>query len=77
MSKILQKVTQDAFSLPSDERASLAHALIQSLDDQHDAERDKLWDAEIKRRVDLIDSGEANGRDAEDVFADIERKFNR
>ena len=75
MSKILQKVTQDAFTLSKGERASLAHALIHSLDDEYDAERDHLWDAEIKRRVDLIDSGEATGKNAKDIFTEIERRF--
>ncbi len=75
MSPILEKVTQDAFSLSSDERATLAYALLNSLDEHEDQDSDQLWDEEIKRRVDLIDSGQAQGRDAEDVFRDIDRKF--
>ena len=44
-------------------------------DDEYDTERDHLWDAEIKRRVDLIDSGEATGKNAKDIFTEIERRF--
>ena len=75
MSAILEKITQDAFSLSSEERASLAQALLHSLDEQVDEDRDHLWDEEIKRRVELIDSGKADGRDAEEVFRDIELRF--
>ena len=75
MSPILEKITQDAFLLSSEERASLAQALLRSLDEQVDDDRDHLWDEEIKRRVDSIDSGHAIGRDAEEVFGDIEKRF--
>ena len=70
-------MTSEALSLPSDDRAKLAHALIASLDQ---AEEDpKLieyeWDKEISRRVSEIDCGKAKGRPAEQVIHDIRSKY--
>ncbi|MEO8496967.1 MAG: addiction module protein [Planctomycetota bacterium] len=43
--------------LPDSERAELAALLIESLDPAVDQEVDEAWDAEIKRRVNELDSG--------------------
>ena len=75
MSPILHKVTKDALNMSDEERASLAHTLIQSLDTQYDADREKMWDDEVQKRVDRIDSGDASGRDAQDLFKDIDSKL--
>ena len=63
--------------MSDEERAALAHTLIQSLDSKYDTEREKMWDSEIKKRVDRIDSGDAIGRNVEDVFKDIDSKFRK
>lgn len=76
MSQALERISQDAFSLPAKERASLAHALLQSLD-RFETEREKEWDEAIGRRVSQIESGQVQGVSAEEVFEKIERRFKR
>ena len=56
------------------ERAELAHFLIDSIDsdDQEDAEI--AWDEELARRVADIQKGQLQGRTAEQVFAALREK---
>ena len=55
--------------LPAEERAELAHYLIQSLDQEADPGAEAAWDAELSRRVEEIRCGNAPGEAAETVFA--------
>jgi putative addiction module component (TIGR02574 family) len=55
------------------QRAELARVLIDSLEEDHDAE--VAWDAELARRVADIKSGRVVGRPAEQVFADLRKKY--
>jgi putative addiction module component (TIGR02574 family) len=47
-----------ALALPDTDRAALAASLFRSLDKEIDPDAEELWDAEIKRRLDEIKSGE-------------------
>ena len=60
--------------LPTNERAELAHLLLQSLDDSQDADAEAAWEQEITRRVAEIESGRATGRPAEEVMAELRRR---
>jgi len=62
---------QAALALPLAERARLAKALIESLDQDPDVEA--AWEREIRRRVEMVESGEATIIPAEDVFAEARR----
>ena len=54
----IDEITQLALTLPVDQRAQVANALLASLDDPDDpAEVHEAWTAEIKSRVDDIVSG--------------------
>lgn len=54
----MDEITQLALTLPVDQRAQVANALLASLDDPADsAEVHEAWTAEIKSRVDDITSG--------------------
>ena len=66
----LQQIESEALSLPADERARLAEALIESLDE--DARLQQAWDEEIGRRVEDLRSGRVKGIPAEEVFAEME-----
>jgi putative addiction module component (TIGR02574 family) len=61
--------------LPPEERAELARELISSLDEKHESSIINAWDLEIKRRVDEIKSGNASGRPAENVLAEIRARY--
>lgn len=53
------KVRSDALSLPTQERARLAHDLIASLDDAQDPGAAEAWVAELERRAREFESGAA------------------
>jgi len=48
---------QEALRLPSEARAALAGALLDSLDDGVDEDAEEAWRAEIERRIAELDSG--------------------
>jgi putative addiction module component (TIGR02574 family) len=52
-----QQLLQSALALPEGARADLAAELIASLDPTIDADYEAAWSDEIKRRLDLLDSG--------------------
>ncbi|MBK9031381.1 MAG: addiction module protein [Myxococcales bacterium] len=55
---------QELLELPAGERAALADALLASLDETTDRVPDEVvalaWEAEIRRRVERLDAGEAD-----------------
>jgi putative addiction module component (TIGR02574 family) len=66
------KIHKEAMTLPAVERATLAHDLILSLDD---SSIKTVSQEEIVRRVDLVHSGKAQGKSAEEVFNNIRIKL--
>lgn len=52
-----EDVLKQALTLDEKGRASVAGALIESLDPQIDPDAEEAWDAEIRRRVEELDSG--------------------
>jgi putative addiction module component (TIGR02574 family) len=49
----------EALGLPEEERAALASELLDSLDSEVDADAEAAWAAEIRARIDDIESGRA------------------
>jgi len=60
--------------LSREERAELAYYLLSSLEPEEEGAT-AAWDAEISRRVAEIRSGKANGRPAEQVFAELRERY--
>lgn len=71
MSTTVEKVRDEALALSTSERASLAHDLILSLDRVTDYTLSPAQEAEIQRRVQMVREGQATGRPAEEVFAQL------
>jgi putative addiction module component (TIGR02574 family) len=61
-------------SLPQQERAELAHFLLQTLEPE-DEGVEEAWAREIANRVAQIQAGETVGQPAEDVFAELREQF--
>ena len=68
MATELERLRDDLLALPVDSRASLAHALIESLDDSVDDDAESLWLEEIRRRDAEIRSGTAKLKPADQVL---------
>ena len=77
MSAIMNKVFEEALSLPSDERVSLVEKLLTSLNLPIQAEIDRLWVEEAERRVSQIERGDVELIPGDEVFAKIRRKYQR
>jgi putative addiction module component (TIGR02574 family) len=57
MSPTAEDVLKQALSLEEKDRASVAGALIESLQTQVDPDAEEAWDHEIRRRVEELESG--------------------
>ena len=75
MSSELEKLTDELLALPKDSRASLAYALIVSLDDEVDDNVDQLWADEICRRDRELRAGRASVRPANEVMRDARERL--
>ncbi len=77
MCSVVNRVFEEALSLPSDARASLVEKLLTSLNLPTQAEIDRLWAEEAERRLSQIDRGEVELVPGDEVFARIRRKYRR
>ena len=69
MSQDYAEIEKSARLLSPEERARLAEAMTESLREAMPSEIQAAWEAEIKRRVEAYERGEATLIPAEDVFA--------
>ena len=69
MSLDYAEIEKSARLLTPEERARLAEAMTESLRNPMPSEIEAAWEAEIKRRVEAHERGEASLIPAEDVFA--------
>jgi len=67
MATEFERLKDDLLTLPVESRASLAHALIESLDDAVDADAESLWVQEIRRRDAEIRAGTVTMKPADQV----------
>ncbi len=61
MSEAVMQLRDQLSLLPREQRAELAHFLIDTLDDEIDANYDPAWEAELLRREAEIRSGTVQG----------------
>jgi putative addiction module component (TIGR02574 family) len=73
----IQALREEILALSANERASLAHDLILSLDEPAGLELGAAQEAEIERRGKKGRGGTATGRPAEEALADIKAKYQR
>ena len=75
MSTEFEKLKGDLLTLPVESRASLAHALIESLDDAVDDDAESLWMEEIGRRDAEIRAGTAKLKPLDQVLREARREM--
>jgi putative addiction module component (TIGR02574 family) len=74
MSATAEKLKTELVELSPDDRAHLAHFLIQSLPPPPGMAEDD-FDAELEKRADEIRQGKARGEPVEKVIAELREKF--
>jgi putative addiction module component (TIGR02574 family) len=62
---------QKVLRLPATQRARLARVLLESLDDETEADVEAAWAAEAKRRSEELRSGRVKGRTPVQVHARV------
>ena len=71
MALTIDNLVQEAMELPADERAELAHRLLEIVEEEaeqpNSAEREEV----IQRRIEEIDSGKVKGIPFEDVLVGL------
>lgn len=73
-----QTILEEALKLPPTERADVAAALLDSLDDRNPESAEEVqqaWAAEIERRARQVIGGGSVGRSWEEVRSEIESGF--
>jgi len=72
----MENLKAELAGLTEQERAELAHFLLDTLDDtKADADIEAAWDAELARRADEIQRATAVGKPADQVFAELRAKY--
>jgi len=75
LSSELEKLKDDLLGLPRNSRASLAFALIASLEEEIDDDVNRLWEEEIRRRHRDIKSGRATQKPADQVLLEVRERL--
>jgi len=75
MADLVERLKSQLETLSNRERAELAQFLIRSLDQDYDEDAEAAWEIELTRRVTEIESGKAVGKPAEQVFAELRKKY--
>ncbi|MEY2934069.1 MAG: putative addiction module component [Pseudomonadota bacterium] len=53
----VEAIAVEALSLPANDRAALVLRLAESLDEQHDADAEDAWAAEVAARIETVRAG--------------------
>ena len=73
MSEAAENLKPALSSLPESDREELANFLLQSLD-QEDSGED-VWDTELLRRMEELETGRAKGLPADELFRCLREKY--
>ena len=71
----LQKVSEEALSLTPNDRAALAHIVIQSLETNQEHNFDEEWKTEIIARDNRLKTGDTTEKPVLDVLNEIRSRL--
>lgn len=77
MSRTLADLSEEALKLSQKEQLRLARTILENNEARGSGDVNAAWEAEIERRIQVIDSGVAKGRPFAEVLRDIDRQLNR
>jgi len=75
MTETAEKLKSQLLELGSEDRAELAYLLLRSLDEEPETGVQVPWEAQLERRWQEMESGKVAGAPAEEVFADLRKKY--
>lgn len=75
MSETAERLKTELASLSDEDRAELAHFLLESLPPEEEVADEAAWIEELNRRLEEMRSGEDPGIPAEQVFAEMRAKY--
>jgi putative addiction module component (TIGR02574 family) len=75
--KTVEMLTSEALLLPVEQRMTLAHNLLASVDAADDPQIQKAWDDEIERRIGEYDSGNFPEIPGTQAFAELDKRLSR
>jgi hypothetical protein len=77
MSGSVEAIIAEAVQLPADQRLTLAHRILSSVEPEPSAATDAVWDREIRDRIARYDTVGAQSIPATEVFAELDRRLRR
>ena len=73
--KSVDTIAADALLLPKDQRFTLAHRILSSVEPKLDPSAEAAWDAEIRERIRKYDAGLSKVVAGSEVFAELDKKL--
>lgn len=77
MTGSVETIVAEAVRLPPDQRLTLAHRILSSVEPEGSVETDAAWDLEIRERIARYDAGGVRSVPASEVFAELDRRLRR
>ena len=68
----IQKLVEEALSLPQDEKLTLANRVLELTEPAITDDVDNAWDSELRARIQAYDEGRSQTKSAAEVFQDLD-----
>jgi putative addiction module component (TIGR02574 family) len=68
----IETIVSEAMRLPPDQRLTLAHRILSSVEPSVSSEVEAAWDAEIRERIARYDAGGVQSIPAAEVFNEVD-----
>lgn len=75
MTELAERLKVELLQLADEDRAELAYHLLRSLDEQGEDDVRAAWEAELEQRWQEMESGAVRGIAAEEVLAEMRKKY--
>jgi putative addiction module component (TIGR02574 family) len=73
----LDNIIAEAIQLPPDQRLTVAHRLLRSVEPEPGDEIEAVWEAEIRKRIARYDTGAVRSIPATEVFLELDRRLEK
>jgi putative addiction module component (TIGR02574 family) len=77
MSGPVDNIIAEAIQLSPDQRLTLAHRILTSVEPEPTNEVETAWEPEMRNRIARYDTGAVRGIPAAEVFSELDRRLRR